>query len=132
MRSVEDITAYLTRAAHPHREIAENTWLIGDSSGVHENIIVRVAGDLVIFRMKVLDLSVVDKASEGAFYKLLLELNATELLHGAYCITDGALLLTSTLLLENLDYNEFVAVIEDFVLAMTNQHERLAAFAGKA
>lgn len=132
MRTVEDIQAYLARSAHPHREIADDTWLVGDASGTRENIVVRLAGELVIFRMKVLDLSMVKAEKERDFYRTLLELNATGLLHGAYCITDGHLLLTSTLLLENLDYNEFVAVLEDFILAMSNHHERLAAHAGKA
>jgi hypothetical protein len=50
------------------------------------------------------------------------------MLHGAYGIADGMVLMTSSFLLENLDYNEFVGVIEELVLATGNHHERLGAF----
>ncbi len=128
MRTVDDIQAYLSRSAHPHRDIAENTWLIGDASGTRENLVVRLTGDLVLFRMKVLDLSGISPAKERDFLRRMLELNATGLAHCAYCIADNALLLTATLLLENLDYNEFAAVIEDFIMAVANHHAEIAKF----
>ena len=37
-------------------------------------------------------------------------------------------LLTASLLLENLDYNEFVGVLEEMVLSGVDHQARLAAF----
>jgi hypothetical protein len=132
MRTRDDIEAYLARSNHPHRELAEGTWLVGDSSGTRENIVIRVADELCIFRMKVIELAAVEPTQARDFYLSLLELNATDVVHGAYGVADGMVLLTASLPLENLDYNEFVGVIEDFILAMTNHHARLAQFHRKS
>lgn len=131
MRTREDIEAYLLRSTHPHREIAEATWLVGDASGSRENIIVRTEDGLCLFRLKVLDLSSIDSAKSAEFYRSLLELNATEMVHSAYGVADGMVLLTASHLLENLDFNEFAAVVEELVLAMANHHERLGKFRRK-
>jgi hypothetical protein len=40
-------------------------------------------------------------------------------------------LLTASHLLENVDYNEFAAVLEELVLAMANHHEKLSKFRRK-
>ena len=131
MRTREDIEAYLLRSNHPHREIAEATWLVGDASGSRENIIVRTEDGLCLFRLKVLDLSSIEPAKSSDFYRALLELNATEMVHSAYGVADGMVLLTASHLLENLDFNEFAAVVEELVLAMANHHERLGKFRRK-
>ena len=57
MRTREDIEAFLARSGHPHREVAENTWLVSDPSEEQEHVVVRLADGLVIFRMKVVELS---------------------------------------------------------------------------
>jgi hypothetical protein len=132
MRTREDIESYLQRSAHPYREVTEGTWIVGDASGTRENIAVRMEEGLLIFRMKVLDLSQVEPGLESGFFRTLLELNVSELIHGAYGIADGMVLLTASLRLDNLDYNEFVAVIEDFILAMANHHARLAQYCRKS
>lgn len=131
MRTREDIEAYLLRSNHPFQEIAEATWLVGDASGSRENIVVHTDDGLCIFRLKVLDLSSIEPSKQGDFYRSLLELNATEMVHGAYGISDGMVLLTASHLLENVDYNEFAAVLEELVLAMANHHERLGKFRRK-
>lgn len=128
MRTREDIEAYLLRANHPHREIADATWLVGDSSGSRENIVIRIHDGLCHFRMKVIDLSAIDPARARDFYLALLELNASDLVHGAYGVADGMVLLVATLPLENVDYNEFAGAIEDFMVAMANHHARLAEY----
>jgi hypothetical protein len=128
MRTREDIESYLERSTHPYRELTEGTWVVGDPSGACENIVVRMEGNLLLFRMKVLELSQIEPEREKDFYRTLLELNVSDLVHAAYGIADGAVLLTATLRVENVDYNEFFAVIEDFILAMANQHARLAQY----
>lgn len=131
MRTREDIEAYLLRSNHPHREIADATWIVGDASGSSENIVVHTEDGLCLFRLKVLDLSSIDPAKSAEFYRALLEVNATEMVHAAYGISDGMVLLTASHLLENIDYNEFAAVVEELVLAMANHHVRLGKFRRK-
>ena len=126
MRSREDIESYLTRAEVPFEEVGDDgLWLLHDS-GLGENIAIKATDSLLLFRVKVLELSEVTDAA--ALYESLLRLNASDLVHGAYGISDGAVVLTCTLQMENLDYNELQAVLDDFSLALANHYEQLTKF----
>lgn len=126
MRSRDDIESYLVRAEVPYEEVGEDgMWLVRDRS-LGENIAIKAAGPLLLFRVKVLDLREV--ADKAGLYEELLTLNATDLVHGAYGISHDAVVLTCTLQLDNLDYNELQAVLDDFSLALANHYEKLTKF----
>ena len=126
MRSREDIESYLSRAEVQYEVVGEDDmWLVRDSS-LGENIAIKIAGSLLLFRVKVLDLSSVEE--EAALFRELLKLNATDLVHGSYGISEGAIVLTCTLEVENLDFNELQAVLDDFSLALANHYEKLTKF----
>ena len=126
MRTRDDIESYLARAEVPYEEIGEDgMWLVHDSS-LGENIAIQAAGPLLLFRVKVLELREVD--DKAALYEELLTLNTSDLVHGAYGISDGAIVLTCTLQIENLDYNELQGVLDDFSLALANHYEKLSKF----
>ena len=126
MPTREDIESYLIRSQLPHEEVSpDGIWVLNDP-GVGEKIVVSLAGPLLLFRIKVLDLDEV--TDEPALFRELLLLNASDLVHGAYGISDDAVVLTCALQIENLDYNEFQGTIDDFSLAMTKHYERLAKF----
>ncbi|HSN84236.1 MAG TPA: YbjN domain-containing protein [Polyangiales bacterium] len=126
MRSRDDIESYLARAEVPYEEVGDDgMWLVRDSS-LGENIAIKAAGSLLLFRVKVLELrEVTDKA---ALLEELLRLNASDLVHGAYGISEDAVVLTCTLQVENLDYNELQAVLDDFSLALANHYDKLSKF----
>ncbi len=128
MRTREDIEAYLTRSKYPHEEIADRTWLVRDPGGIHENVVVRVTDELAVFRVKVLELPGIDQKKREAFFVALLEMNAGDMVHGAYGVHDGQVLLTATLRLENLDYNEFIGTLDDFSIALAKHQARIGAF----
>ncbi|MEC7520361.1 MAG: hypothetical protein VYE22_10875 [Myxococcota bacterium] len=128
MRTREDIEAFLARSGHPHREVAENTWLVSDPSEEREHVVVRLAEGLVIFRMKVLPLERVDAGQREAFFEALLRFNAEDMVHGAYGISEGDLVLIATLRVENLDFSEFSGTLDDFSIAMTNHHPKLREY----
>jgi len=130
MRSREDIESYLMRSRLPFEEVGtEDMWILRDPSW-GENIVVRLAGPLVLFRVKVLELAGV--ARKDALFEQLLRLNAADMVHGAYGIADEAVVLTCALRVENLDYNEFQGTIDDFTLALSKHYETLAAFRSAA
>jgi hypothetical protein len=126
MRSRDDIESYLARAEVPYEEVGEDgMWLVRDSS-LGENIAIKAAGPLLLFRVKVLELrEVTDKP---ALFEELLRLNASDLVHGAYGISEDAVVLTCTLRVENLDYSELQAVLDDFSLALGNHYDKLTKF----
>lgn len=126
MRSRDDIESYLARAEVPYEEVGEDgMWLVHDSS-LGENIAIIAAGPLLLFRVKVLELREVEDKS--ALFEELLSLNASDLVHGAYGLSEDAVVLTCTLQLENLDYNELQGVLDDFSLALANHYEKLTKF----
>ncbi len=125
MRTREDIESYLIRSKMSFQEVEEDMWIVREAD-TGENIVVRLAGPLILFRLKVLDL---DKIRDrAACFQKLLELNAEEMVHGAYGISDEAIVLTCSLRVENLDYNEFQGTVDDFTLALTNHYETLSQF----
>jgi len=126
MRTREDIESYLMRSGLSHDAIdGKEMWLVRESATT-EKIIISLGGPVVIFRAKVLALDSVTNR-EGLF-EALLRINASDMLQGAYGISEDAVVLSAALRLENLDYNEFQGVIDDFSLAFTNHYEQLAAF----
>ncbi|MFO0695809.1 MAG: hypothetical protein U0230_19765 [Polyangiales bacterium] len=122
MRTRDDLEAYLLRSHMPHHEAAENLWIVRDPASRFD-VVVKLEGDYVIFRVKVIDLARV--AEPARLFEELLRLNATDMIHGAYGIVDGSVVLTCTLRLENLDYNELQGTLDDFSLALTKHYARL-------
>ena len=124
MRTREDIESYLTRAEVPFEVVGdEGMWLVRDVT-LGENIAIQAADSLLLFRVKVLALG--DVTDRAALFEELLKLNASDLVHGSYGIADDSVVLTCTLQMENLDYNELQAVLDDFSLALANHYEQLA------
>ncbi len=134
MRTREDIESYLMRSNLSFKSVGENEdgpdiWLVRDGSS-GENIIVSMAGPIVLFRVKVFELADIKRRVE--LFERLLELNANDMMHGAYGISEDAIVLTAGLPLENLDYNEFQGTVDDITLALTNHYGTLSAFRADA
>ena len=117
----EDIQSYLLKMGLAYEEPRESTWLIKGLDGV-ENVIITLAGPVLVFRVKIMD---VPRHHREELFRTLLELNATEMMHGAYGVEGDAVVISDALQLENLDYNEFAATIDDITLAVASHHGRL-------
>ncbi|MFK7987077.1 MAG: hypothetical protein AB8I08_13720 [Sandaracinaceae bacterium] len=132
MRSREDIEAYLERSGHHYREVNEGTWLVTDPSDDRDNAVVQLAEGLVIFRLKVLTMDRVIEAKREAFFEKILGFNAEDMIHGAYGVSNGDVVMTATLRLENLDFSEFSGTLDDFSVALTNHFPQLREFVAEA
>ena len=58
----------------------------------------------------------------------LLQLNATDLVHGSYGIERDSIVLTEALELAHLDYDEFLASYEGMTLALTAHLRELSTY----
>ena len=125
MATREQVEGYLLQAGLDHEEIGEGMWLAGASAG--SGIVIHFSHPLLVFRMKVMDLPA-DEPRCAQLYRRLLELNATDLVHAAYALEEGDVILTATLAVENLDFNEFQATIDSFQVALASHLESLAEF----
>lgn len=131
MRSEKDVEAYLLRLKRPYRTVDDRpgTFLV-ESSGPMPPIAVRVDPPLVVIRVHIGD---VDRGSnQEALYHKLLELNARQLVHASYGIDDRHVVLSSALELENLDFNELQATLDEIDLVLAQQLPELARMAKQA
>jgi hypothetical protein len=123
MKTREDIESYLLKMGVNHEDLGDDIWRLRE--GGVENLLVSLAGPIVVFRLKVMD---IPSARREALFETLLRLNTTELFHCAFGIEGQAIVLTGALALENLDYNEFQAVIDDMGMVVSKQYPSLSKF----
>jgi hypothetical protein len=123
MKTSEDIESFLLRAGLPYETVKPGLWLV--QFGDYGRLAVSIAGPVVAFRIKVLE---APKQGGEELYRTLLQLNTTEMVHGAFGLEGEAVVIVDALELENLDFNEFQAVIDDMSMAVTKHHPRLTRY----
>ncbi len=124
MKSAEDIESFLIQMDAHYESVGDDIWVVTD---LGPEMVVSIAGPVVVFRIKVLELEKVPADKREALYSKLLELNATEMMHGAYGLEQGAVVVTDALQLEHLDFSEFQATMDDIGMALTNHYRTLSA-----
>lgn len=126
----EDIQDFLDRLqgdGATHQEVEPGLWIVKPGGSLDFDVVVTHNPPVVVLRVKVMP--VPDDAAESAsLNRRLLELNATDLLHGAYGIDGDAVVLTEALELAHLDFEEFLAAFESMTLSLTGHLRELAAF----
>jgi len=129
MEARAKIEDFLVKMDLANEEIAKNTWMIHDEYETIDNIIVTLNDPVIFFRVKLME---VPKACDRAkLFEVLLNLNTTDMLHGAYGLEGNAVVATDTLQAENLDFNEFQASIDSLSLCITGHYRLLAPFHGQ-
>lgn len=126
----EDIETFLDRLSADgasHRELEPGLWLVRPGGAIDFDVVVTHNPPVVLLRVKVMPLPS-DPAELAALSRRLLELNATDLLHGSYGIDRDDVVLTEAMELEHLDYEEFLASYESITLSLTSHLRELAAF----
>jgi hypothetical protein len=125
MRTDKDVEAYLLRSNRRYRAVdsqdgLRRTFLV-DSGDGKPPVAVLVDAPLVVLRVHVGDLLKGGGADQSALFRQLLELNARQLVHASYGIEDTHVVLSSALELENLDFNEIQATLDEIEVALA-QH----------
>lgn len=119
----EDIESFLIRTEADFREIDEGIWYVlsapSDTDVERPGIVVNFQPPVVVMRADIRDVPM-DDEEQLQLYRRLLELNARDLVHGAYGLEDGDIILSDTLELENLDFSEFRASLESIALAISS------------
>ena len=126
MRSVQDVEAYLEKMNRrfSHVDDNANTFLV-HSGGNMPPTVLRVDPPLVVLRVHVGDIDG-DASSNGELYQKLLTINAKSLVHISFGLEDGKIVLCSALELENLDYNELAAALDEIDVTLAQQVAKLA------
>ena len=104
MTSKEDLESYLLRMGVEYEEVDENMWLIKPQNSA--GVVVNFTPPVVLLRLKVMDLPRSQDGTLAPFFRRLLELNASDIVHGSYGIEGDDVVLSDALQLEDLDYSE--------------------------
>ena len=126
MRTRDDIESFIIRLGGHAEEVDENMWVLQPGTGGPDTVI-HYSPPVLLLRIKVMDLPQdSDHSRLGQFYRRLLELNATDIVHGSYGIEEGDVILSETLELENLDFSEVRSSYESMILAASSHMAGLA------
>ena len=125
MNGNSKIESYMINLGLTFEEIDESSWLINDEEKGLDQVTVFVAEPLVIVRVSVMD---VPKENREAFFEQLLTYNAADLVHGAYAIEDGKVVLVDTLEYDTMDIEEFQATLDAMGLALAQHFPVLAVY----
>ena len=123
MNSVDDLDSHLIQTGLPFEQIGHNTWVIQPEGPHTPQIAVSADLPIVLFSVPVLELTDALR-NDVALFRCLLELNA-ELLHSSYSLQGNRIVLSGAQQLENLDFNEFQAMIDDMCMALDKHRDRL-------
>jgi hypothetical protein len=127
MMTREDLESYLIRLDADVQEVEESMWVL-TPAGDGAALVVNYAPPLVLLRIKVMDLPrPADDARLAPLYRRMLELNATDIVHGSYGIENEDVLLSDALELETLDFTELRSSYESLSMAASTQVQELAA-----
>jgi len=126
----EDIEHFLDRLSADgatHTVVSDGIWNVKPAGALDFGVVVHYSPPVVVLRVKVMDLPK-DAKSRNALEHRLLEMNATDLLHGAYGIQNDSIILTEALELDHLDFEEFLSAYESITLALASHIRELASF----
>ncbi|GHV95437.1 hypothetical protein AGMMS50293_17570 [Spirochaetia bacterium] len=122
------IEQYLIDMTLTYQQIEPNIWLLDDEERRLQGVAVMLAEPLVIVRVEIMD---VPRQNLLELYTKLLELNAADVLHGAYALENGKIILIGTLEYDTMDFGEFRATLDSFSLALTQHYPILSKYREK-
>ena len=128
MKTKEEIEGFLDKLGveGAYREVEPGLWVVKPGGPIDFDVVVHHSPPVVVLRVKVMELPK-DKAVLARLSRRLLELNASDLLHGSYGIAQNAIVLTEALELAHLDYEEFLASYESMTLALASHLREIGA-----
>jgi hypothetical protein len=118
--SAEDLEAFLTRLDRRYEKVDEQTFLVS-LGGNQPPAVLRIAFPLVVVQVDIAPAPPGPVTLEAKLFRRLLDLNAMDLLHVAYGIRDGRIVLGTGLELPSLDLGELESVLSNIDLAIA-QH----------
>lgn len=134
MLTKDDIEGFLDRLGQEgasYKEVEPGLWVVKPGGAFDFDVVVHYSPPVVVLRVKVMELPK-DKTALADLSRRLLELNASDLVHGSYGIeqNSSSIVLTEALELDHLDYEEFLAAYEGMTLALASHMREIGSFRG--
>ena len=124
---IEGFLDKLSAEGTSYTEVDKGMWVVRPGGEMDFDIVVHYEPPVVVLRVKVMPLPD-DDGQCSALSRRLLELNASDLVHGAYGIEGEDIVLTEAMELSHLDYEEFLASYESMTLALAAHLREFASF----
>jgi hypothetical protein len=130
MVTKEDIEGFLDRLGAEgtsYSEVEPGLWIVRPSGELDFNVVVHFSPPVVLLRVKVMTLPTKPE-SLATLSRRLLELNASDLLHGSYGIENDSIVMTEALELSHLDYEEFLAAFESITVSLASHLREIGMY----
>jgi len=131
MVTKEDIERFLDRLAADeggtYSEVESGLWIARPSGELDFSVVIHYSPPVVLLRVKVMTLPT-NTGALATLSRRLLELNATDLVHGSYGIENDSIVMTEALELSHLDYDEFQAAYESITVALASHLRELGSY----
>jgi hypothetical protein len=130
MVTKEDIEGFLIRldaTGASHQDIGPGLWVVKPGGALDFDIVVSFEPPVLVVSVKVMTVPS-DKQLEATLNRRLLELNASDLVHGAYGIEEDAIVMSEALELSHLDFEEFQAAYESITVALASHLREIGTF----
>ena len=130
MLTRDDIEGFLNRLTaegESYEEVEQGLWIVRPAGNLELDVVVHYSPPVVLLRVKVMNVPQ-DDGKCADLNRRLLELNANDLVHGAYGIAQDSIVLTEALELEHLEFEEFLAAYESMTLALASHLRELASY----
>ena len=131
MIAVDDLQGWIDRLGGGTLEVehpADSLWVVHTQEGA--SMVVSLQPPVAILRIRVMQ-TPKDTKRRVELFERLLQLNATDLLHGAYGLEGDHVVLTDTLALEGLEYRALEASFDAMTLALATHSGALAPYREK-
>ncbi len=117
----------LTADGASYSEVEPGLWVVKPGGELDFAVVVNYSPPVVLLRVKVMTLPS-DRETVATLSRRLLELNASDLIHGSYGIEEDSIVLTEALELSHLDYEEFLAAYESMLVALASHLRELGSY----
>ena len=123
MSGSESIEHFLLHGEIPHEQVDSTTWFLRLDDSERHAVVLRIQSPICLVSAQIARVTDETHDREG-LYRTLLQLNA-EMLHCSYALQGDQIVLSGAHQLENLDKNEFQALLDDLAMALDNHHDAL-------
>jgi hypothetical protein len=120
MVTKEDIEGFLSRLnaeGASYKEVENGLWVVKPGGSLDFDVVVHLSPPVVVLRVKVMELPK-DRNALAQLSHRLLEMNASDMVHGSYGIEQSAVVITEALELAHLDFEEVLAAYESIAIAL--------------
>ncbi len=127
MATERDVERYFEELGYDYEMMGPQMWVVdAGAEGGFGKVVVSYSPPLVVLRLKVADLP--KGGGDAKLFRMLLEANARDVVHGAFGLEDKTIVVVDTLEADYLDAVELQASVDGMAFAAATVLPRLKDF----